>query len=40
MQKGLVLVEYGEWWYRTGQRCMMPSAGKDTQRGVRTDRGR
>ena len=40
MQKQLVLVEYGERWYATGQRCLMGWAGGDTQRGVETDSGR
>ena len=39
MQKQLVLVEYGEPWYGTGQRCLMRSAGRGTQPGVETDRG-
>ena len=40
MQRQLVLVKYGERWYRTGQRCLMCWAGGDTQRGVETDSGR
>ena len=39
MQRQLVLVEYVERWYGTGQRCLMRWAGGDTQRGVETDRG-
>ena len=35
-----VLVEYGERWYGTGQRCQMRLAGGDTQRGVGIDRSR
>ena len=33
-----VLVEYGERWYGTAQRCQMRWAGGDTQPGVETDR--
>ena len=40
MQKQLALVEYGERWYGTGQQCLMRWAGRDTERGVKTDRGR
>ena len=40
MQRQLVLVEYDERWYGTGQRCLMHWAGGDTQRGVETDSGR
>ena len=27
-----VLLEYGEWWYGTGERCQMRWAGRDTER--------
>ena len=39
MPRQLVLVQYGERWYRTGQRCLMRWAGEDTQRGFETDSG-
>ena len=40
MQRQLVLVEYGERWYGSRQRCLMRWAGGDTERGVETDSGR